>query len=116
MLRVRLAAGNRAMAAARISGSPDYLPMMADCERGLGRPERALALATSAESGRLDREGKVELLIVAAGARRDLGQADAGDFNAKLRHCRCRGSERRGSQPLAPGRRDLGRGVKNHHK
>jgi tetratricopeptide (TPR) repeat protein len=64
-------------AAARISGSSDYLPMIADCERGLGRPERALALASSPEASTLDRSGKVELLIVAAGARRDLGQAEA---------------------------------------
>ena len=79
-------------AAARISGSPDYLPMMADCERGLGRPERALALATSAESGRLDREGKVELLIVAAGARRDLGQADAAVLTLQVPALRARGA------------------------
>ncbi len=64
-------------AAARISGSSEYLPMIADCERGLDRPERALALASSAEASTLDRAGKVEMLIVAAGARRDLGQAEA---------------------------------------
>lgn len=64
-------------AAARISGSSEYLPMIADCERGLGRPERALSLASSPEASLLDRQGKVELLIVAAGARRDLGQGDA---------------------------------------
>ena len=64
-------------AASRISGSPEYLPMIADCERGLGRPERALALASSPEAGTLQREGKVEMLIVAAGARRDLGQPEA---------------------------------------
>lgn len=64
-------------AAARISGSSEYLPMIADCERGLGRPQKALALAASAEAGSLDRAGQVEMLIVAAGARRDLGQAEA---------------------------------------
>lgn len=64
-------------AAARISGAADYLPMIADCERGLGRPERALALASSPEAAALDRDGKVEMLIVAAGARRDLGQPEA---------------------------------------
>ncbi len=64
-------------AAARISGSPEYLPMIADCERGLGRPERALSLASSPEARTLERAGKVELLIVAAGARRDLGQPEA---------------------------------------
>ena len=50
---------------------------MADCERGLGRPERALELAASPEASRLDLEGRVEMLLVAAGARQDLGQADA---------------------------------------
>ena len=64
-------------AAARISGSSEYLPMIADCERGLGRPEKALALASSPEAAGLDRDARVELLIVAAGARRDLGQAEA---------------------------------------
>lgn len=64
-------------AAARISGSAEYLPMMADCERGLGRPEKALALVASPQAETLDRDARVELLIVAAGARRDLGQVDA---------------------------------------
>lgn len=64
-------------AARRISGSDVFLPMMADCERGLGRPERALTLAGSPEAARLDRPGRVEMRIVASGARRDLGQLDA---------------------------------------
>jgi hypothetical protein len=29
----------------RMTGSPDYLPVMADCERALGRPHNALKLA-----------------------------------------------------------------------
>ena len=64
-------------AARRISGSDAYWPVMADCERGLGRPERAITMAGAPEADRLDREGRVELRIVAAGARRDLGQVDA---------------------------------------
>ncbi|MFC3687343.1 hypothetical protein [Aquipuribacter hungaricus] len=64
-------------AARRISGNDDILPVLADCERGLGRPERALELAASPEASRLDLEGRVEMLLVAAGARQDLGQADA---------------------------------------
>ena len=32
-------------AAKRLNGAQDYLPVMADCERALGRPDRALALA-----------------------------------------------------------------------
>ena len=64
-------------AARRMSGSLDFLPMMADCERGLGRPERALTLAGSPEASRLDRAGRVEMRIVTSGARRDMGQLDA---------------------------------------
>ena len=63
--------------ARRLTGSSVHLPVMADCERGMGRPERALALLSAPEAGTLDRAGQVELLIVAAGARGDLGQHDA---------------------------------------
>jgi tetratricopeptide (TPR) repeat protein len=64
-------------AARRITGDPGHLPVMADCERGLGRPERALALAKDPDAARLDRAARVELAIVVSGARRDLGQPDA---------------------------------------
>ncbi|GAB3420284.1 tetratricopeptide repeat protein [Flindersiella endophytica] len=64
-------------AARRLNGSPDYLPVMADCERGLGRPERAVELASSAEAAKLDPAGLIELRIVEAGARRDLGEPKA---------------------------------------
>ncbi|WP_258061949.1 hypothetical protein [Arthrobacter sp. ZGTC412] len=61
----------------RISGSNVHLPVMADCERGLGRPDRALDVVRSEEAQDLDAPGKAELAIVAAGARTDLGQLDA---------------------------------------
>ncbi|WP_336208997.1 hypothetical protein, partial [Nonomuraea sp. LPB2021202275-12-8] len=64
-------------AARRMTGSDAYLPVMADCERGMGRPERALDLVRSPEAERLDRAGRIELSIVESGARRDLGQHDA---------------------------------------
>ncbi|WP_346429492.1 hypothetical protein [Streptomyces sp. WAC 06738] len=64
-------------AARRMSGRPDLWPVMADCERGMGRPERALAMAGEPEVKRLDKAGQVEMRLVAAGARRDLGQPDA---------------------------------------
>lgn len=64
-------------AARRLTGSNIYLPIMADCERGLGRPERALDLIHSPEARRLDRAGVIELAMVESGARRDLGQHDA---------------------------------------
>jgi tetratricopeptide (TPR) repeat protein len=61
----------------RLNGSSEHLPVMADSERGLGRPERAIALAQSAEAETLDAIGRVELAIVVSGARVDLGEIDA---------------------------------------
>jgi tetratricopeptide (TPR) repeat protein len=63
--------------ARRLTGSDEHLPVIADCERALGRPERALTIAASPEVQRLDLEHRVEMLIVEAGARADLGQPDA---------------------------------------
>jgi tetratricopeptide (TPR) repeat protein len=64
-------------AARRLSGSVVHLPIMADCERGLGRPERALEIANGDDARELDPAGRAEMRIVAAGARRDMGQLDA---------------------------------------
>jgi tetratricopeptide (TPR) repeat protein len=64
-------------AARRMTGSVEYVPVMADCERGLGRPERALELIASVDRATLDLSTRIELLIVEAGARRDLGQLQA---------------------------------------
>ncbi|MFF0485513.1 tetratricopeptide repeat protein [Streptomyces sp. NPDC004435] len=64
-------------AARRMSGGVDLWPVMADCERGLGRPERALAMAGEPEVQKLDKAGQVEMRLVAAGARRDMGQLEA---------------------------------------
>lgn len=65
-------------AAKRISGSVEMLPLMADCERGLGRPERALEMTTSPDVAKLSADSRIEMSIVAAGARADLGDLDAG--------------------------------------
>ena len=64
-------------AARRISGGPGLLALMADCERGLDRPERAIEVARSVEAEGLDREDLIELRIVEAGARVDMEQIDA---------------------------------------
>jgi tetratricopeptide (TPR) repeat protein len=61
----------------RMSGSPEHLAVIADCERALGRPERALAALEDPEVDRLDPAARIELLLVASGARRDLGDAAA---------------------------------------
>jgi hypothetical protein len=61
----------------RLNGSSEHLAIMADCERGLGRPERALALAASDEAGSLEPHDQVELAMVVSGARLDLGEPEA---------------------------------------
>ena len=63
-------------AAKRMSGAPDYLPVMADCERALGRPERALSLSRDPGVEQLDTDSRIEMMIVAAGARLDMGQPE----------------------------------------
>lgn len=64
-------------AARRISGGPGLMAVMADCERGLGRPEKALELGRSEQARELDEESRVELGIVVAGARLDLDQPES---------------------------------------
>jgi tetratricopeptide (TPR) repeat protein len=61
----------------RMSGKQTHLAEIADSERALGRPERAIDLFRGADRDALDKAGAIELLIVAAGARGDLGQHDA---------------------------------------
>lgn len=62
--------------ARRLGGGDDHIPLMADCERGLGRPERALALAAEHAAG-LAPDVAAELAIVVSGARLDLGEPEA---------------------------------------
>ncbi|MCW2600620.1 MAG: Tetratricopeptide 4 [Frankiales bacterium] len=63
--------------ARRLTGEPDHLAVMADCERALGHPDRALLVTEDPQVKGLGPATRVELLIVASGARRDMGQADA---------------------------------------
>lgn len=58
----------------RMTGTDDFLPVMADCERALGRPQAALKIAKEARRKPLDPALAVEMIIVEAGARSDLGQ------------------------------------------
>ena len=64
-------------AARRMTGRDDYLPIMADCERALGRLDRALALVREGSTAHLDRATQIELRIVESGIRRDQGLSDA---------------------------------------
>ena len=64
-------------AARRMRGIKEYWPLMADCERALGRPAKAIAMAADPIVNSLDRASKVEMRIVASGARVDQGKLDA---------------------------------------
>src|SRR5699024_1832542 len=57
----------------RLSGIDLHRAAEADCERGLGRPERALDVIAQAPKN-LPWEQRAELALIEAGARRDLGQ------------------------------------------
>ena len=63
-------------AARRMGSKSSLLALIADCERGLGRPERAIELARGAEAAQLSGDDADELRIVVAGARSDLGQLE----------------------------------------
>ncbi len=65
-------------AARRLTGQAGYLPLMADCERALGRADRALAIIQDAGVPALDRATQIELRIVESGIRRDEGRPAAG--------------------------------------
>jgi len=64
-------------AARRLTAQGSYLPLMADCERALGRPDRALALVTDPQTQELSRDTQIELRIVESGIRRDQGFPEA---------------------------------------
>lgn len=61
----------------RLSGNDDQLPLMVDSERGIGRPEKALALGRSVPRASLAPAVQVALAIAMSGARLDLGQPEA---------------------------------------
>ena len=78
--------------AKRMNGAHDYVAMMADCERALGRPDRALTLLKNTPRDKFAAPLLAEVLIVEAGARRDRGELDAalrtlenGPINSKSR-------------------------------
>ena len=60
----------------RMNGFADYLPFIADCERGIGEAKKAIEVALSDDAKRVTGESKAELFLVYAGALADLGQWD----------------------------------------
>jgi tetratricopeptide (TPR) repeat protein len=61
----------------RMSGEEGYRAVLADCERALGRPEVALRLVREALDHGPDEEETIELRLVEAGARADMGEVPA---------------------------------------
>lgn len=60
----------------RISGSNDQLPLIVDCERGLGRPDKALEVGRSVDRNKLTPAIRANLAIAMSGARLDRGEVD----------------------------------------
>ncbi len=70
------AALNEFRALRRMTGTDDFLAVMADCERALGRPAAALKLVKEGLAAQPPIASRVELKLVEAGARDALGQRD----------------------------------------
>ncbi len=58
----------------RMSGNDDYLPVIADCERAVGKHQAALRTLRQAREAKLSVPQQVEVILVEAGIRDDLGQ------------------------------------------
>lgn len=61
----------------RISGDVSTWPVMADCERGLGRPGKTLEMAGSPEVSKHEKAEEIEMPIVAAGVLHPAGRLAA---------------------------------------
>ncbi|MCH7229770.1 hypothetical protein L0U85_02685 [Glycomyces sp. L485] len=76
---------NELRAAQRLGGTRDHVAMIADCERAAGHPERAIDLYREyGDDEGIDPEVRVELLIVASGARRDMDMGEAATAMLKV--------------------------------
>lgn len=58
----------------RMRGDDDYLPVIADCERAVGKHQAALRTLRQAREAKLSVAQQVEVILVEAGVRADLGQ------------------------------------------
>ena len=71
----------------RLRGDLSLRAIEADCERGLGRPERAIEIIDQTDTSQLDLAEQVELVLVSSGARADLGQKRS--WPCDRRRCDC---------------------------
>jgi len=68
----------------RLSGLDGHVALMVDCERGLGRPEKAIETGLEIDKKQLDTEQRVHLAIAMSGARLDLGQTQQALFELEI--------------------------------
>ncbi|WP_240740010.1 hypothetical protein [Leucobacter triazinivorans] len=68
----------------RLSGQDGHVALMVDCERGLGRPEKAIETGLGVDTSRLDAEQRVHLAIAMSGARLDLGQTQQALYELEI--------------------------------
>lgn len=61
----------------RLSGSTEQNPLLADCYRALGKPEKAVEICSEIDVKRVGPAVSYEGAIVAAGALADMGRLDA---------------------------------------
>jgi hypothetical protein len=60
----------------RLTGSNEQIPLIVDCERGMGRPQKALDAARDVDRKKLSKGVRINLAIALSGARLDLKQPD----------------------------------------
>ncbi len=62
----------------RMRGDDSLRAVEADCERGLGRPEKAIEIIDATTTKGMELSEQVELILVSSGARADLGENEVG--------------------------------------
>ncbi|MDK8100269.1 MAG: HAD-IIA family hydrolase [Winkia neuii] len=62
----------------RLTGEDTLRAIEADCERGMGKPQKALDIIGDTSTAGMSVADQAELALVASGARADLGEPDAG--------------------------------------
>lgn len=62
----------------RMSGDLTHISLEADCERGMGRPERAIRYLEDIDLQQLSADAQIELALVLSGAYSDMGKPETG--------------------------------------
>lgn len=68
----------------RLSGKDSHIALMVECERGLGRPAKAIEVGLEVDPKTLRSEQRAYLAIAMSGARLDLGQTQQALFELEI--------------------------------